>query len=58
MARRKLDNRMRDNTLQVPMPLDLRREVKEKAQQEMISEAALARIALRRYLDMVKHLKS
>jgi hypothetical protein len=49
---------MRDNTLQVPMPLDLRREVKEEAQRKMISEAALARIALRRYLDMVKHLKS
>lgn len=58
MARQKLENRMRDNTLQVPMPLDLRREVKEEAQREMISEAALARIALRRYLDTVKHLKS
>ena len=58
MARQKLDNRMRDNTLQVPMHLDLRREVKEEAQRKMISEAALARIALRRYLDVDRHFKS
>ena len=58
MARQKLDNRMRDNTLQVPMPLDLRREVKEEAQRKMISEAALARIALRKYLDEIRHFKS